>query len=492
MHGRKEGWLVGILAAVVFCTGSTGAWSQEFYVPTDPTDQNSQMVSMPVTAPTNRLVSYADDPTLTDLQARIEGLEITQGAAAAAAKKKPTFGGRLYFDYAAFDQNASSIDQVRFNEAAIGNPFNGDMFNGVEARRVRFFMAGNAFNVIDYKVELEFADHFASARDVYGQISELPLLGHVRVGHFKEPFGLEQLTSSRFITFMERSMLENLGGVGDRATGIMAFNWNEAETVSWFVGAFTTLDADSPVLHPPPGFEDEGGTAVDARVTWVPWYDEATEGRGVFHLGAALTYRDINPLIGGGPNYAVSVLPEAHLGKTVATSGLFAADEITAYNLEAAFVYGPLSVQGEYLWMEVEQSVAGAADVDYDGAYISFSYFLTGEHRPYDRRMGCFGRVKPFENFFRVRAEDGNVYTGKGAWEVAYRYSTVDLNDDAIVGPPVTHPGGEVENHTFGVNWYLTPYTRVMLNYINSRTRDHNRPGVGDVDILMTRFQVDF
>ncbi len=488
MHGRKEGRLVGILAAVVLCTGSTGAWSQEFYVPIDPTDLNSQVVSMPVTAQTNRLVSYADDPTLADLLGRVEGLEATQGAAAAAAKKKATYGGRMYFDWATFDQDGTSIAQVLDNETrdGVATP-NGDMLNGMEARALRFFMKGNAFNVIDYKLEVDFATSHVAAKDIYGQINELPLLGHVRVGHFKEPIGLEILTSSKFTTFMNRSLLDNLGDIGNRKPGIMAFDWNEAETVTWAAGAFTTLDSNTPVRFPGGSvFDDEGGTSIDGRVTWVPWYDEATQGRGVFHLGASASYRDIAPRVNGANHYTVSVRPEAHLGRIVATTAAFAAHTIDAYNLEAAFVYGPLSIQAEYLNMEVSRP--GAADANFDGGYIYFSYFLTGEHRPYDRHYGRFLRVKPFENFFRVRAEDGNIYTGKGAWEVAYRYSTLDMVD---VGSAVV--GGNVEDHTFGVNWYLTPYTRVMFNYIRSQTSRHPVvAGRGDVNILMTRFQVDF
>ena len=57
------------------------------------------------------------------------------------------------------------------------------------------------------------------------------------------------------------------------------------------------------------------------------------------------------------------------------------------------------------------------------------SYFLTGENRPYNRKMGVFDRVKPYEDFFRVRTCDGNVATGRGAWEVAYRFSYIDMLD---------------------------------------------------------------
>ena len=63
------------------------------------------------------------------------------------------------------------------------------------------------------------------------------------------------------------------------------------------------------------------------------------------------------------------------------------------------------------------------------GGYAFVSYFLTGENRPYNRKMGVFDRVKPYEDFFRVRDCDGNVSTGHGAWELAYRFSYIDMLD---------------------------------------------------------------
>ncbi len=131
----------------------------------------------------------------------------------------------------------------------------------------------------------------------------------------------------------------------------------------------------------------------------------------------------------------------------------------------------------------------GVGTAPFDGGYIFVSYFLTGENRVYERKEGVFGRVKPYENFFRVRTEDCNICTGKGAWELAYRVDYLNLNTLA--------PGaGRVVNHTFGINWYLSPYTRLMLNYVHSETTDRTvaaaLPGRGVADILETRCQVDF
>ena len=106
------------------------------------------------------------------------------------------------------------------------------------------------------------------------------------------------------------------------------------------------------------------------------------------------------------------------------------------------------------------------ADPTFNGGYIFVSYFLTGENRVYNRKSATFGRIVPFGNFFRVRTEDGCIQTGKGAWEVGYRCSYLNLNDAGVFG-------GHVVDHTVGLNWYLNPYTKVMFDLIHSDASRH-------------------
>jgi phosphate-selective porin OprO/OprP len=87
----------------------------------------------------------------------------------------------------------------------------------------------------------------------------------------------------------------------------------------------------------------------------------------------------------------------------------------------------------------------------FDGFYVQASYFLTDEHHNYKPSAGAFSRVKPKENF--------SFGGGPGAWEVAVRYSELDLDDRL--------DGGEVDDITAGLNWYLNPNTRLMWNYIH-------------------------
>jgi phosphate-selective porin OprO/OprP len=159
--------------------------------------------------------------------------------------------------------------------------------------------------------------------------------------------------------------------------------------------------------------------------------------------------------------------------------------EVQMLGVEGAWVYGPLSVQAEYFNVWVPRSRIGTAYLN--GAYVYVSYFLTGEHRPYDRKKGVFDRVRPFTNFFRVRASDG-VQTGWGAWEVAYRYSCIDLVD---LGAGVN--GGIADDHTLGLNWYLNPYTRLMFNYVLAKSTDrYGIDPITDMSTFQIRAQIDF
>jgi len=479
---RERIYLAAVLTAVVVCGGLTPLFGQEFtatYAPADPA-YASPADAYPATteAPViSRAAFNADEPPAdweswkAEVDAKLQAIAEKEAAAKkkAAARPSVTAGGRIMFDVATFGEDLAS-------------PFTSGVGNGAEFRRARIFLKGNAFDVMDYKIQFDFADteggtaadpmNIPGFRDVYLTVKELPLLGHVRVGHFKEPFGLEEMTSSRYITFMERSLVAAFSLA--RNVGVMAFDHSDSENMTWALGAFASEIADDP----PFVRDDNGNMAVTGRVTFLPWYDEATEGRGLLHLGVAFSQREI-----GDGSVRFSERPEAHLYDRVVDTGGITASDLQLFGAELAFVYGPFSVQSEYMLASVDQPVG--TDVDLNGFYIYTSYFLTGENRQYKRTAGAFSRVKPIENFFRVCTEDGSVQTGWGAWEIGYRFSTLDL-DDAVAGVS----GGNVTDHTIGLNWYLNPYTRLMFNYVNSDVR---RGGTtGNLDIFEMRTQIDF
>jgi phosphate-selective porin OprO/OprP len=227
------------------------------------------------------------------------------------------------------------------------------------------------------------------------------------------------------------------------------------ERATWAAGAFWDTN----------DFGDSAGSQgfnFAGRVTGLPVY--ADGGRRLVHLGAAYSV--------GNPDGDVSFSqrPEAHLAPRFVDTDDFAANSVNRMGLEAAWVQGPFSLQGEYMqtWAD-----GNGANPSFDGYYVLASYFLTGEHRPYKTARGAFDRVKVNRPFlFGAR--------GPGAWELAARYSSLDLSDDDV-------RGGYLSDVTGGVNWHLDDNVRVTANYVFAHL--HN---VGDANIFETRFQVDF
>lgn len=352
------------------------------------------------------------------------------------------FGGRIMNDWAFMSEDDSL-------KAAIGQLQDAT----TEFRRARLYISGAVYEKVIFKAQYDFAGGDADFKDVYLGLKNLPGVGTLKVGHFKEAFGLEELTSSKYITFMERSLPVIFAP--SRNTGIGVNNTALNKRLTWAAGLF--LDTGGY------GDEDdaENSAAATARITGLPWYQGKDR---LLHLGLSYSNRDAKD---DAVEYDQS--PEAHLAPDFVDTGSIVADSENRFGIEVALVYGAFSLQGEYMGANVE--TPDGSDPSFSGYYASASYFLTGEHRAYKNSSGTFDRVKPKTNFGKG---------GTGAWEVALRFSGLDLNDDPI-------QGGELEDITFGLNWYLNPNVRTMFNYVLA-----DLDTVGDAEIVQLRFQIDF
>ena len=352
-------------------------------------------------------------------------------------------GGRIFSDWAFAKGENRGLRAVH-----------GRLDESTEFRAARLYLAGLMYGNVIFKAQYDFAGGASNFKDVYVGLKGLPLLGTLKVGHHKEPMSIEELTSHRFQTFMERS-LPNIFVPG-RNSGASFFNTALSHRVSYAAGVF--MDAGN--------FGNENGTDnnfhATMRVTALPWYSSKTE---LLHVGFAYSYRESTD-----NSLRMQQRPETHQGPRFVDTGTFGANSENVFDSEVALVLGPFSAQGEYLISDVDAHAAGV-DPTFHGYYIKVSFFLTGESRGYVDKKACFDRVKPQSNF-------GN--DGFGAIELAVRYSGLDLNDQTI-------RGGKMNNITAGLNWYLNPNTRIVLNYTNSHVK-----GVGDANIGSARFQVDF
>jgi len=396
---------------------------------------------------------------LADLEQAVQQLQLEKQSARKKADQSMSINvrGLFLFDGAVFSQD--QVEKSRYDEQ-----------NGLTSRVARLIVEGTGADVMSYKVEFEFARLFVE--DLWLGIKDLPVLGNVRIGHMKEPFSLEQLPSPRYNTFMERSVAEAIH-MPPRRVGIMAFDTTAQERITWAIGLFSDAPGVTFVR------DDHFGGAVTMRLTWLPWYDEATEGRGLLHTGIAYSHRECFR-----DTVRFRNRPESFLASYAVDTGDIPADSADLLGTELAWVYGPLSAQAEYMAGFVDRIGQSACTVQ--GGYVMVSYFLTGENRNYLKSQATFGQLKPFENFFRVRTGDGTIQTGKGAWEVKYRYSYLDALDGGKLA------GGRIGNHGVGLNWYWNPFTRLSFEYIDSTIDQAQTATPGHLHIFQMRSQIEF
>ena len=121
--------------------------------------------------------------------------------------------------------------------------------------------------------------------------------------------------------------------------------------------------------------------------------------------------------------------------------------------------------------MGANEDLLDGSSFDGLGWYAQASYLLTGEHRPYKKSSGTFSGIKPKDNYGAG---------GWGAWELAVRYDSLDLDDGDV-------KGGELEDTAVGINWYLNPAIRLTANYVYS-----DLDNSGEAHFVGTRAQVVF
>ncbi|QDU28759.1 Porin O precursor [Anatilimnocola aggregata] len=423
------------------------------------------------------------DPTAT----RLAALEKEMEALKAASKKLPnvTINGIVQADAVVFHQDAAS-------RATFDPILNEPIQNGADFRRVRLSAKGAVAENMNYFVQMDFGFFGRPTfTDVWMEWTNLPILGNVRVGQWKHPFSLEVVSSFRYTTFMERSSLFQ-AFTPFRHIGIGFYNNSEDLNTTWAGSLFRTgQDQFGGSLS------TDGGNGLAGRLTHLLWYDEPADGRYYCHIGGAYYYNS-------PPRDLVRFrsIPEIFVGEfapgAVGTSGqavpgafngtpffvdtlLLDAQSVNTFGVENLTVHGAFSFQAEAMAAIVDQTAGGTATLA--GMYMQAGYFLTGEHRPYDRKAGAIDRVKPFEDFFWVNTNSGRC-CGLGAWEIAARWSYIDLNDGTIVG-------GEMSNLTTGVNWYCNPYCKVVFNFVHSWL-DYRTGVQSETSAFALRAQIDF
>ncbi len=328
--------------------------------------------------------------------------------------------------------------------------------DGTELRRARLFVQGALWRAWQYKFQYDFAGNGKIA-DAYIKYTGLKPW-QVTVGHFKEPFSLQEKTSSKYITFTERS-LPNLFSPG-RNIGVMA--GRSGKHWSMNAGLFSN-SADGKV-----GTADEAAYSITGRFTYAPILDKQRH----LHLGASASYRNSH----SDEATRFRSRPESHVTSThVVDTKSFNADSSVRAVGEVAYTYKRFSLQSEFYYADIDR-VGTDPDVNFSGYYVEGSWFLTDDMRPYSGSKGTYGKIKP-----NAIVGQG----GMGAWQLAVRFSSVDLNDHDITG-------GDAQNFSLGLNWYANNNIRISANYINILDVTGGAGDSDSTEAFQMRAQVEF
>ncbi|ANW94915.1 hypothetical protein AXE80_00785 [Wenyingzhuangia fucanilytica] len=359
-------------------------------------------------------------------------------------EKSLNIGGRIMFDNAVFSE--SNLLNASYAEKQIKS--------GEQFRRLFFYATGALYSNLEYKLQLNFINGQVGIRDAFIGLKNVPIVGRIRIGQVKEPIRLDVLNSSNYLTFLERSF--NTDFMPIRNSGILLMDDYYEHRLSYQLGAFRNSDKNT-------GNDKiaDDSFVVTGRFTGMPIYEQ-TE---FLHLGIAGSYRKYDD-----HEFNVDAKPEVNLSNIsyVAITGLTDVNHVNIVNSEIAYSNKAFNFQGEYMYVDVRRYNS----VNHFSTYYGqVSWYLTGEHKQIKNPYSMFNRFRPKHNLSANKS---------GAWELAFRYSHVDMNHRDVAG-------GIQDDYTLGLNWYLNPYTRFMFNQIYADVYDK-----GNANISQLRVQIDF
>jgi phosphate-selective porin OprO/OprP len=441
---------------------------------------------------------------LEGLPARVSKLEKTQASSGQTwdATKFLTFatpdgnftakiGGRIYMNYRHIferdDGNGGNTDTFFLDTARIvvDGTFFKDFFYRVElesqttepTQTVDVDEGAGTSNVV-----VTNARGMARLKDVYIGWNLFPEYLTLQGGQMKTPWSQEETTSSRFIDFGERSLLNRLAPAHD--IGFLFKGTLAEKIIEWNLGVFNgTLARDGGRNTPDPNDEKD---AV-GRLFITPFRNSGTKFIEQLRIGGDFTVGDRdNQAIGTGitaGDYQVGTINPFAVPGTVNADGLQ-----TRYLFNFSWIYGPMSVRAEYGVVNTElNDVPAALESDFDqvGYYVQGSYILTGEDKPLENR------IKPRNN---LNLSEGNL----GAFELAARFSVLDTSDGEDAGVVAITANQKTQEIVIGLNWWWTHNIALRLNWVHLGY-DEDRIGIktgneddDSQDIFYVRWQIDF
>lgn len=363
---------------------------------TQPLPESETGEAVPATAPPEVVPSVSDTDTAEgETEAPwYERFETTADRLQTLPERIPPLAGKgwLHFGRVEFEYG-------HFTEGVLEDD------SGFNFRSLRGGLIREVNDRLILKFELDLTDGDSNFTDLWARYRTR--IGVFTLGNQKIAQTLVNQTSRLSRTFMEEPLPADAFGLGRRLGVGWDFHWRR-------VGAHLT--AFGPDLN-----DNIGKFGYGARL-----YTNPTRTRfSVFHLGVSAVQEQMDR------DAQFRAYPESRVTdlRLVDTDRVDDVDTQSILGLEAAGSRESFSMRSEVFLARWDRDLRGTSN--FDGFYVQANWALTGEHYQYTE--GKFLRLRP----------EGD----RGAWELALRYSTVDLSDDDI-------RGGEQSNLTAALNWY--------------------------------------
>ncbi len=360
-----------------------------------------------------------------------------------------TLGGRVHLDYRQFSQDtaASTFDM----------------------RRAYLTLQGKWNEYLTWDVTGDFAQTTATQLDVAWINIAYSDSVQARFGQFKMPFSIEELSSSRFLDFQERSLVNGLAPQKERGAMIHGI---PMPGITYGIALSTGQGKNNNDLVAPRSNPDIVGRVT---VNFAELFE--IQANNVVHLGVAMTDGDLPT------GFGLSQRTESR-GLTFFNTAGFTGQDVhrRRYGVETVLARGPVKFQGEYLQANYAGRSSAGSDFnrDINAYYAEVMWMITGERYAEAYRNGVNGRIVPIQNY-----TPGSTDTW-GAWEIGLRVSRYDASDFTTTNPvgtgvlaPASAPTGNApfastptnaaNALTLGLKWYWNPNLKFYLNY----TRTH-------------------
>lgn len=413
-----------------------------------------------------------------------EGSLLTKGRAGekeAAKKKKDSEIKASFKDGIVFEsgdkQHKMSINgRAQLDYRTFSNEVDSKQAETFDIRRAYLSAKGSFYDTYDFEVTYNGAGSTGSDLLYAWMNVRWWDQAQFKFGQFKQAFSMEELGSSRFINFTERSMLTQLVPAVDRGAQIHGV---PVKGVTYALGVFNGVGVNKGQNNNDTSI-DADGKSVTGRAT-VNIAELMGVKDAVYHIGAAYSDSSDNHDVN-----AFSISTEgrgAGVFKSTAPTAISATNkgyDLKRTGLEGAVAYGPVKFQSEWIRAEFEPDgnnslVAGAPageGKDITAWYAAVNWMITGENYADVYKGGMFGgRMKPKNNFDPKAGK-----WGAGAWEIGARYSKLDASDFNLGAETADVFGATGENGKFneadawtiGLKWIPSPNVRFLANYVTT------------------------